>query len=368
MSSFWVNEPVPQNKVEKVGQIKQLTATDHPIDLPKNFEWLEITSDDAIQTVHQFLVNNYVQSDTYRLQYSEAFLRWYFDFPDGFPDCKVGLVSNDGGEMLGFISANPAPLSIGSTKITTMEVNFLCVHRDNREAGLAPLLIKEITRRVVHNGCQLAMFTGKRPSYDPLCVTHYYHRMLNIPKLVALEYCSRDHLNDIGLREDMFKVIHHSNNPLKMMGFEHLSVVHKLLNKKLNDFHFAPIISKAEVEHFLRCPDAMMFVAEDGSGKVVDFISGIKVPMYNIKLKKFVETISLYYYTDHSYPSVLMFQWFVEKMDGNTDVINLTDVMGNEAIIRSSPCIMPGSGKMGYYLYNWADHPFSPQENAKLVL
>lgn len=49
---------------------------------------------------------------------------------------------------MGFITAIPLHVIVENLKVKMAEVNFLCVHKKMRKHRLAPVLIKEITRRV----------------------------------------------------------------------------------------------------------------------------------------------------------------------------------------------------------------------------
>ena len=64
------------------------------------------------------------------------------------------------------------------------EINFLCVHKKLREKRLAPVLIKEITRRINITGVWQALYTAGVVIPTPLTTASYYHRSLNPKKLV----------------------------------------------------------------------------------------------------------------------------------------------------------------------------------------
>lgn len=53
---------------------------------------------------------------------------------------------------MALITAIPAKISAYGVVMEAAEVNFLCVHKKLRKKRLAPVLIKEITRRVNHTG------------------------------------------------------------------------------------------------------------------------------------------------------------------------------------------------------------------------
>ena len=55
--------------------------------------------------------------------------------------------------MVGFITAIPAAMRAWDTSFSAVEINFLCVHKKLRSKRLAPVLIKEVTRRCVACAC-----------------------------------------------------------------------------------------------------------------------------------------------------------------------------------------------------------------------
>ena len=96
-------------------------------------------------------------------------------------------------------------------EVQTVEINFLCVHKKLRSKRLAPVLIKEVTRRINHTGVFQAVYTAgvvragdsshsrvsTRPSPSvplhiqpqvlpkPVAKCRYFHRSLD-PKKVEL--------------------------------------------------------------------------------------------------------------------------------------------------------------------------------------
>ena len=72
--------------------------------------------------------------------------------------CGVRL--QNGGRLLAFIAAIPATIRIYDKKLRMAEINFLCVHKKLRSKRVAPVLIREITRRVNLTGIFQATFTA----------------------------------------------------------------------------------------------------------------------------------------------------------------------------------------------------------------
>ena len=75
-----------------------------------------------------------------------------------------------------------------------VEINYLCVHKKLRSKRLAPVLIKEITRRVNLKGTFQAVYTAGVILPSPVAKCRYWHRSLNPKKLidVGFSYLSRN--------------------------------------------------------------------------------------------------------------------------------------------------------------------------------
>ena len=85
---------------------------------------------------------------------------------------------------MAFITAIPAKISIHGVSADMAEINFLCVHKKLRSKRLAPVLIKEVTRRVNLEGRWQAVYTAGVMLPRPVAKCRYYHRSLNPKKLV----------------------------------------------------------------------------------------------------------------------------------------------------------------------------------------
>jgi len=66
------------------------------------------------------------------------------------------------------------------------EINFLCVNKKLRSKRLAPVLIKEVTRRINLRSIWQAVYTAGVLIPSPIAVTQYFHRSLNPKKLIEV--------------------------------------------------------------------------------------------------------------------------------------------------------------------------------------
>lgn len=68
------------------------------------------------------------------------------------------------------------------------EINFLCVHKKLRSRRVAPVLIKEVTRRVNLRGVFQATYTAGALLSKPVSACRYFHRCLDPRKLLDIRF------------------------------------------------------------------------------------------------------------------------------------------------------------------------------------
>src|ERR1700738_3946825 len=171
-----------------------------PIKIGGDLEFVDMNMEDAaeVQEVYELLSGHYVEDDdaTFRFAYSASFLKWYHKLlsltnframltPDYCKAWHVGLraTHNDKRKLCAFISGIPITLRIRNNTLKTVEINFLCIHKKLRSKRLAPVLIKEITRRCHLQGIWDAVYTVGMVLPRPIATCRYYHRALNWMKL-----------------------------------------------------------------------------------------------------------------------------------------------------------------------------------------
>lgn len=91
-------------------------------------------------------------------------------------------------KLVGFISGIPAKVSVGGKSMPMAEINFLCVHKKLREKRLAPVLIKEVTRRINLKEVWQAIYTAGKYIPTPISECLYYHRSLDPKKLIDIGF------------------------------------------------------------------------------------------------------------------------------------------------------------------------------------
>lgn len=142
-------------QIDEVKKVADIRA--EPLDIPAGFWWcnVNIEDDEECKEVYDLLTQNYVEDDDnmFRFDYSVKFLQWALTPPGYNKDWLFGVRGGKKKKLYGFISGVPVHMSVNKVAMKMAEINFLCVHKSLRTKRLAPVLIREVTRRV--NRCDI---------------------------------------------------------------------------------------------------------------------------------------------------------------------------------------------------------------------
>lgn len=193
---FWSTQPVPKldekiqanEHIEPNKDIAEIRAD--PYALPDGFKWdtLKLNEPLVLTELYTLLNENYVEDDDamFRFDYQPEFLKWALQPPGWRQDWHAGVRVVKSGLLVGFISAIPGHVKIYEKTEKIVEINFLCVHKKLRSKRVAPVLIREITRRVNLTGIFQAVYTAGVVLPKPVSTCRYWHRSLNPKKLIEV--------------------------------------------------------------------------------------------------------------------------------------------------------------------------------------
>lgn len=189
------------------------------------------------------------------------------------------------------------------------EINFLCIHKKLRSKRLAPVLIKEITRRAYLDGVFQAVYTVGSIIPTPISACRYYHRSLNWPKLYEVGFSPLPQNSTKERQVIKYRLPKETTTPgLRPMEKKDVGPVHKLLNRYLERFRLRQVFSKAEIEHLLlqepgKEQVVWSYVVEDHkTHKITDFASFYSLESTVIQNDKHtdIKAAYLYYYATES--------------------------------------------------------------------
>ncbi|KAK2195288.1 bifunctional Glycylpeptide N-tetradecanoyltransferase [Babesia duncani] len=356
------------NDIEKVRKI--------PYGLPEGFEWFDVDIHDEkqLKDLYILLNENYVEDDEnlFRFDYKPEFLLWALTPPNYFPEWHVGVRVKSNKKMVGFISGIPSTVTVLDKTIKAAEINFLCVYKSLRSKRLAPVLIKEVTRRV--NLCNIwqAVYTAGIVIPSPIAKCRYWHRPLDIKKLVNANFSS------IGDRMTMTRAIRLYRIPpllqhqqLRPMQKKDVTGVYTLLKNNLSKYKVHQNFSQQEVTHyFLPRENIIYSYVQSKEGAITDFVSFYSLPSTVIKSPKIGTINAAYAYynvaTSMSFKELMECALYQAK-ENEFDVFNAVDIMENSEIFEELK-FGEGDGELQYYLYNWRFPLIDPKDVGIVLL
>lgn len=382
---FWNTQPVPQSIKELKGNtsIEPEKLVDdissQPLSLPESYYWslVDVNDPSQLSELYNLLTYHYVEDNDsmFRFDYQGDFLKWALLPPGWKKEWHVGVrvetKDSNQSKLVAFISATPVTLSIQDTKKSMVQVNFLCIHKKLRNKRLSPVLIKEITRRVnLHGQMFQAVYTAGTALPHPISTCRYYHRQLDIAKLVKCRFSSVPLNSSLS---KMIKLLKIKENlcieSLEPMSEDDLDDVLQLLNSDLNKWtKFHPIFSKEELKHYFIPRDRVVYsyiTRDSNTGRIDSFISFYELPssVLNHPSISTLKVAYLYYYAvpnQHRLITIMRTLLLKAKNSG-FDVFNCLDTYRNQEFIKMLQFGI-GDGQLRYYLFNWATDPLLPDQ------
>ncbi|CAN4098530.1 unnamed protein product [Withania somnifera] len=365
---FWETQPVgqfkdlgdaslPEGPIEPPTPLSEVKQ--EPYNLPSPYEWTtcDLDSEDMCNEVYVLLTNNYVEDDEnmFRFNYSKEFLRWALHPPGYCKSWHIGVRVKTSKKLVAFITGVPARIHARDTVAVMAEINFLCVHKKLRSKRLAPVMIKEVTRRVHLENIWQAAYTAGVVVPTPVSTCQYWHRSLNPKKLI-----------------DLYKLPDQTVTP----GFESHNVpaVTRLLRNYLKQFVVAPDFDENDVEHWLLPKEDVVdsfLVESPKSHEITDFCSFYTLPSSILGNQNYstLKAAYSYYNVSTQTPWIqLMNDALIVAKKKDFDVFNALDVMHNETFLKELK-FGPGDEKLHYYLYNYRiKHVLRPSELGLVLL
>ncbi|KAL3503794.1 hypothetical protein ACH5RR_033635 [Cinchona calisaya] len=255
------------------------------------------------------------------------------------------------------------------------EINFLCIHKKLRSKRLAPVMIKELTRRVHLENIWQAAYTAGVVLPTPITTCQYWHRSLNPKKLIGVGF------SRLGARMTMSRTIklyklpdQTASSGFRMMEPHDVPAVTRLLRNYLKQFVVSPDFDENDVEHWLLPKKNVVYsfvVESPETHEITDFCSFYTLPSsilgsHNYSILKAV--YSYYNVSTRTALTQLMNDALIVAKPKDFDVFNALDVMHNEAFLKELK-FGPGVGKLRYYLYNYRTrHVLKPSELGLVLL
>ncbi|XP_034696567.1 glycylpeptide N-tetradecanoyltransferase 1-like [Vitis riparia] len=385
---FWETQPVGQfkdlgNASLAEGPIEQPTplseVKQEPYNLPNLYEWItcDIDSEETCMEVYNLLTNNYVEDDEnmFRFNYSKEFLRWALRPPGYFKSWHIGVRVKSSKKLVAFITGVPARIRVRDDIVTMAEINFLCVHKKLRSKRLAPVMIKEVTRRVHLENIWQAAYTAGVVLPTPISTCQYWHRSLNPKKLIDVGFSRLGARMTMSRTIKLYKLPDSTVTPgFRQMELHDVPAVTRLLRNYLSQFAVAVDLDENDVEHWLLPTENVVdsyLVESPETHEITDFCSFYTLPSTILGNQNYSTLKAAYSYYNVSTKTPLlqlMNDALIVAKRKDYDVFNALDVMQNETFLKELK-FGPGDGKLHYYLYNYRlRNPLKPSELGLVLL
>lgn len=352
-----------------------------PYNMPKGFIWADldiISTPSHLKDLYDLLAKNYVEDDDcmFRFDYSTEFLKWALTPPGYSSVFHLGVRSEKTNKLVAFISGIPASIQVYDKTKKVVEINFLCVHKKLRSKRLAPVLIKEITRRVNHTGVFQALYTAGVELPGPISSCRYYHRNMNPKKLVDVGFTRIPPRMTMARMLKLYKLPSETKTPnLHIMTEADTESALDLLNNHLCQFKLHTKFTIEDFKHwFLPRPNVITtYVANndpDDPNKITDMLS-----FYHLHSSVIGHPKHSHLYAAYSYYNIATSVRIVELMRDalalgrkeGIDVFNALEQMKNGEFLNDLKFGM-GDGNLQYYLYNWCCPTLDPKDVGIVLL
>lgn len=255
-----------------------------------------------------------------------------------------------------------------------VEINFLCVHKKLRGARLAPVLIKEVTRRVNRKCIWQAVYTAGVVLPQPIAKNRYYHRSLNPVKLINIGFSRLQPKMTMSMTTKLYKLPAEPLTPgIREFEEKDGEVCWKMLVEYLKKFELTQNFKYDEFLHWFTPRDGVIntYVVEDPETKeVTDMLSFYTLPSTIIGNKKYnmLKAAYSFYNVSNKTPwKQLMYDALILARKLKFDVFNALNVMENDIFLKDLKFGI-GDGHLQYYLYNWRCKTMEPKEVGIVLL
>jgi len=373
---FWSTQPVPKldEKITTNEEIEPDKSVDtirgDPYSLPDGFRWdtLDLNEPLVLKELYTLLNENYVEDDDnmFRFDYSPDFLKWALQPPGWLLDWHVGVRVVKSKKLVGFISAVPANVRIYDRTKKMVEINFLCVHKKLRSKRVAPVLIREITRRVNRQGLFQAVYTAGVVLPKPVATCRYWHRSLNPRKLIEVKFSHLSRNMTMQRTLKLYKLPEDTKTKgLRVLRVDDVPACTRLFETYTSRFDVTPAFNADDFLHWFTPKKGIVntYVVES-QGEITDFISFYTLPstVVHHQTHKTLKAAYAFYNVALKTPlEQLMQDALILAKKEDFDVFNALDLMENKSFLENLKFGI-GDGNLQYYLYNWRCPSMTPEK------
>lgn len=300
-------------------------------------------------------MENYLEDcdNIFQFAYSKESIKWFFQCPDYFPELFISVRLSSSKKLVATIFGLPCDIKVHDTITKQVEINFLCILKKLRSKRLAPVLIKEITRRAYLRNIYSATYTASLELPNVLSTVKYYHRFINVQKLYDINFISK-HNNIQTLEKICF--IDKPTLKLRLINESDIDTCLIKLNNKLKNYKLAHIFDKKTFKHYFMSRDNVVYTyVVENNNEITDMISFFVVDNRVLNNKNYTNYKTgylFYYFNESSNLTDLVNSCLYYAKYKNVDVFNTLNIFDTSSILKDCKFVN-GDGSLNYYLFNY---------------
>ena len=354
---FWNTQPIFTNNDNTIVENVDINnIKKDPIKLVDKYHWynIDLDNENDLNELYSFLLDYYVNNinAVYRFNYSKETFKWFLKPKTFFPDLILGVKFNN--KLVSTIIGIPQTVRILDKIIKVVQINFLCVHPNIRNKRLAPVLIKEITRRSNLHNIDVAYFTAHLDLPNKVVSTYYWQRPINVEKIFDLDLLQPDfpgqNIKKYYKIDDCFTI------NISELQKDDCKECCQMFNEFHNKFKISIHFDEEHFEsHFMPKKNVISSWVVKQDNKITDFISFFDIPSKVSNSTKYNEwraAYCYYYFNTKTKLEELVQNCLVLLKRNNIDILNSTDLYDNNDFLDKLK-FKKSSSELRFFFYNW---------------
>ena len=258
----------------------------------------KIVDETYLTEIVEFINMNFLKKDeTFSLVYSTELIKYYLI--DSLP--ILFYAKNNPDKIVGLIIGKFTNVMAFDKKIEALDGNYMCLIPQLRNLHISKLIIAYLVREGLKINKIPIKFgyygTAKKIIVEEICIKKYFHRFINLPKLIKLEQVPESYKKYSALYSrfvypDNFKQFK-INNKIELNEIDEITNKINLYQKEHLDIY--KLISNVALTNINNSEAFLKFVIKNNNN-IEAFIAFYKMDIFNANLNESVNTLYLCYY------------------------------------------------------------------------
>lgn len=391
--NFWKNQPVKtvinNDKIKEIMTSKILLNNIEKIVCPIKLNYNVFQSNDIdickklqlLEFINEMYIND--ENDILKLHYSIGLFNFFIEYNCIILEFYFNELDKDP-KLIGIIIGKKNKLFIKGVLEEFLEVNFLCLDIQLRNFNITPYMIASLTKEAISIfNINKAYYTiGKNIESKSFCNKNFYHRIINIPKLIKMSFLHST--TNVFLYQKLYNTFSYKTNYMNGkrllfynykldkesididgddIAYDICNELQSFYKKKYNIYQ---CITNKLILQLLKNESFYHFIIQNDYGIPTDYICFFRLDTVNHN-KEYYKNGYMYLYFTNDIKSL------IEKVTEECFKNKIFDVITlNENFLESKKSdhlkLIKGYGNLKYYMYNVLINNIEPHKNGLITI